>query len=184
MFGTGTYFYFKKYKQIKILVVQDAFSSFPETKKPGTAAEFTPATGEGETNERDKEENLKFVEEGEEEEEEEEEIPEAELKDVHLNFASLPPSEQQFSHGEEGGEEEEEEEELMEDEEHGGVMKGFQDEPQFGDPNGSLGKDLRHLVGTYFLAVFKNICLPFSHVCGMINQRVIIGVNFIPKTST
>jgi len=146
---------------------------FPETKNPGTAAEFTPATGEGEPNDRDKEENLKFVEEGEEEEEEEE-IPEAELKDVHLNFAALPPSEQQFSHGEEGGEEEEEEEEeeeLMEDEEHGGVMKGFQDEPQFGDPNSSLGKDLRHIFP--FLAVSKNICLPFSHVCEMVNQGLL-----------
>ncbi len=149
LLGTGTYFNFEKYKQIKNLEIQNVFFSFPETKKPGTTtAEFTPATGEGEPNDRDKEENLKFVEEGEEEEEEEEEIPEAELKDVHLNFASLPPAEQQFRQGEEGGEEEEEEEEeeeLMEDEEHGGVMKGFQDEPQFGDPNSSLGKDLRHL---------------------------------------
>jgi hypothetical protein len=146
LLGTGTYFYFEKYKQIKNLKVQNVFFYFPETKKPGTGAEFTPPTGEGEPNDRDKEENSKFVEEGEEEEEEEE-IPEAELKDVHLNFASLPPSEQQFSQGEEG--EEEEEEELMEDEEHGGVMKGFQDEPQFGDPNSSLGKDLRHLL--YYL---------------------------------
>ncbi len=61
----------------------------------------------------------------------------------------------------------------MEDEEHGGVMKGFQDEPQFGDPNSSLGKDLRLLLGTgIFLAVFKNICLPvpvpFSHVWRMV----------------
>ncbi len=137
-------------KQIKNPEAKNVFFSFPEIKKPGTAAEFTPATGEGEPNDPDKEENLKFVKEGEEEEEEE--IPEAELKDVHLNFASLPPSEQQFSHEEEGGEEEEEEEEeeLMEDEEHGGVMKGFQDEPQFRDPNSSIGKDLRHYRSIFF----------------------------------
>jgi hypothetical protein len=65
----------------------------------------------------------------------------------------------------------------MEDEEHGGVMKGFQDEPQFGDPNSSLGKDLRHLL-TIFLLSLRSFAYHFHMFAEWSTSSLLKGLIF------